>query len=130
MSVRMGVNELADRWKRVAKALPGEDRVRAERIVAMAKRHSSELFYGLDDPLEAAAFSVLIEILKEQDLARAEGGAREPGQPGRTVAGGSGRPGQTGTGKGGCPATGRAGEGTAGAESPGETGPEDRGVDP
>ncbi|MDD1718720.1 MAG: hypothetical protein LUQ25_01550, partial [Methanoregulaceae archaeon] len=42
---------------------------RADRIVAMAKRHSSELFYGMDDPLEAAVFSVLIEIMKEQDLA-------------------------------------------------------------
>jgi hypothetical protein len=86
MSVRMGVNVIADRWKRVARALPGEDRVRAERIVAMAKRHSSELFYGLDDPLEAAVFSVLVEILKEmeREQPRADGGGAGRGgeQPG------------------------------------------------
>ena len=76
LSVRMGVNVLADRWKRVARALPGEDRVRAERIVAMAKRHSSELFYGLDDPLEAAVFSVLVEVLKELERGRPRDGGR------------------------------------------------------
>ena len=33
----------------------------------MAKKHSSEAFYALDDPLEAAMFSVLVEMLKEMD---------------------------------------------------------------
>jgi hypothetical protein len=33
----------------------------------MAKKHSSEAFYALDDPLEAAVFSVLIELLKRMD---------------------------------------------------------------
>ena len=33
----------------------------------MVKMHSSEAFYALDDPLEAAIFSVLIELLKETD---------------------------------------------------------------
>jgi hypothetical protein len=32
--------------------------------------HSSEAFYALDDPLEAAVFSVLVEVMKE--LAEAE----------------------------------------------------------
>jgi hypothetical protein len=36
----------------------------------MAKMHSSEAFYALDDPLEAAVFSVLVEVMKE--LAEAE----------------------------------------------------------
>ena len=36
----------------------------------MAKMHSSEAFYALDDPLEAAVFSVLVELMKE--LAKAE----------------------------------------------------------
>ena len=35
----------------------------------MAKKHSSEAFYALDDPLEAAVFSVLVEMLKEMDTA-------------------------------------------------------------
>jgi hypothetical protein len=33
----------------------------------MAKIHSSEAFYALDDPLEAAIFSVLIEFMKERE---------------------------------------------------------------
>ena len=30
----------------------------------MAKMHSSEAFYALDDPLEAAVFSILVELMK------------------------------------------------------------------
>jgi hypothetical protein len=33
----------------------------------LVKKHSSEAFYALDDPFEAAIFSVLIELLKETD---------------------------------------------------------------
>jgi len=33
----------------------------------MAKKHSSEAFYALDDPMEAAVFSVLLEMVKEMD---------------------------------------------------------------
>lgn len=29
--------------------------------------YSSEAFYALDDPLEAAMFSVLVEIMKERE---------------------------------------------------------------
>jgi len=38
----------------------------------MAKKHSSEAFYALDDPLEAAVFSVLVEILRELERGREE----------------------------------------------------------
>jgi len=31
----------------------------------MAKMHSSEAFYAVDEPLEAAIFSVLVELMKE-----------------------------------------------------------------
>ena len=63
----MGVKELADRWFRARRALTGEDRGRAERLAGMAKRHASEGFDAFDDPLEAAVFSVFIEILRELD---------------------------------------------------------------
>ena len=66
-SVRMGVKELADRWFRARRALRPADQARAERLAEMAKRHASEGFASFDDPLEAAVFSVLIEILKELD---------------------------------------------------------------
>ncbi len=64
MSVRMGVRILTERWERVARTLPGEDRECARRVVEMAKRHSSECFYAFDDPLEAALFSVILELAK------------------------------------------------------------------
>ncbi len=31
------------------------------------KKHSSEAFYAMDDPLEAAIFSVLVEIIKRRE---------------------------------------------------------------
>ncbi|MGD0952911.1 MAG: hypothetical protein ABR985_11065 [Methanotrichaceae archaeon] len=34
-------------------------------LAEMAKMHSSEAFYALDDPLEAAVFSVMVELMKE-----------------------------------------------------------------
>ena len=66
-SVRMGVKEISERWLRARRALRKEDQAYAENLAEMAKRHASEGFYAFDDPLEAAVFSVLIEILKELD---------------------------------------------------------------
>ncbi len=64
MSVRMGVRILTERWERAARTLPGEDRECAQCVVEMARRHASECFYAFDDPLEAAFFSVVIELAK------------------------------------------------------------------
>jgi hypothetical protein len=36
-------------------------------IADMGKSHSSEAFFGCDDPLESVVFSVLLEIQKLQD---------------------------------------------------------------
>ena len=65
-SVRMGVQEVSVRWARAGRAMKKEDLPYALELAQMAKRHSSEAFYALDDPLEAAVFSVLIELLKER----------------------------------------------------------------
>ncbi len=65
VSVRMGVNEIAGRWARVARAMRCGDAVYAEQVVAMTKTYASEAFYAFDDPLEAAIFSVLICMCKE-----------------------------------------------------------------
>jgi hypothetical protein len=59
-SVRMGVNDIAGRWGRAARAMRRDDAARADKVVAMAKTYASEAFYAFDDPLEAAIFSVLI----------------------------------------------------------------------
>jgi hypothetical protein len=66
-SVRMGVKEVSARWSRASKALRKEDQVYGQMIAEMARKHSSEAFYALDDPLEAAVFSVLVEIMKGKD---------------------------------------------------------------
>jgi len=66
VSIRQGVKGLAERWARVPRALRPEDRPYAEQLVASAKMHSSEAFYGCDDPLEAAVFSALVEIARQQ----------------------------------------------------------------
>ena len=66
-SVRLEVKRIAERWMRTAKVLKKEERIYAEKLAEMAKRHSSEAFYLFDDPLEAAIFSVLVELLKRFD---------------------------------------------------------------
>ena len=42
----------------------------------MAKMHSSEAFDALDDPLEAAVFSVLVELMKELAKAKNRAGKK------------------------------------------------------
>jgi hypothetical protein len=38
-----------------------------QKVAEMARKHSSEAFYALDNPLEAAVFSVLVELVKHMD---------------------------------------------------------------
>jgi dihydroxyacetone kinase-like predicted kinase len=66
-SVRMGSQEVAQRWLKASRALNKDDQIYGQRLAEMIKKHSSEAFYALDDPLEAAIFSVLVEFLKETD---------------------------------------------------------------
>jgi len=68
-SIRMGVKDVSARWPKASKALKKEDQIYGQNVAEMAKMHSSEAFYALDDPLEAAVFSVLIEMVKEMDKA-------------------------------------------------------------
>jgi hypothetical protein len=66
-SVRQGVRPIADHWARSSRALKKEDQSYGEEIVKLVKMHSSEAFIACEDPLEAAVFSTLVEILKRQD---------------------------------------------------------------
>lgn len=61
----MGVKDVSARWLKASKSLKKEDQVYGQRLAEMARKHSSEAFYALDDPLEAAVYSVLVEIMKE-----------------------------------------------------------------
>ncbi len=71
-SVRMGVKDVSARWLKASRALKKDDQVYGQEVADMAKRHSSEAFYALDDPLEAAVFSVMVELLKELERRREE----------------------------------------------------------
>ena len=64
-SVRMGVKDVSARWLKESKALKKEDRIYGEMLAEMAKKHSSEAFYALDDSLEAATFSLRVDMIKE-----------------------------------------------------------------
>jgi hypothetical protein len=64
-SIRMSVKDVSARWLKASRAMKKEDQIYGQRLAEMAKKHSSEAFYALDDPLEAVVFSVLAEILKE-----------------------------------------------------------------
>ncbi len=64
--MRLGVKGVAARWMKASKTLKKEDQVCGQRLAEMAKKHSSGAFYALDDPLEAAVFSVLVEMMKKR----------------------------------------------------------------
>jgi hypothetical protein len=68
-SVRMGAKDVSQRWLKASKALKKEDQVYGQRLAEMAEKHSSEAFYALDDPLDAAVFSALVEMVKEMNKA-------------------------------------------------------------
>lgn len=68
-SFRMGVKDVSVRWLKASKALKKEDQIYGQKLSEMATKHSCEAFYALDDPLEAAVFSVLVEMVKEMDKA-------------------------------------------------------------
>ena len=68
----MGVKDVSARWLKASKALKKEDQVYGQKLAEMANKHSSEAFYALDAPLEAAVFSVLLELVKEMDKAYRE----------------------------------------------------------
>lgn len=66
----MDVKKMAERWSSVKKALKKEDKGVADKLVAMIKKHSNEVFYNFSDPLEAAVFSALLEMQKQIDEMR------------------------------------------------------------
>ena len=73
-SIRQGVNAATGRWARSARALPdGKQQACGEKLAALAKSHSSEAFFVCEDPLEAALFSVFVEMIRHRDEQGREG---------------------------------------------------------
>jgi hypothetical protein len=63
----MSAKDVSAKWLKASRALKKEDQVLGQKLAEMAKMHSNEAFYALDDPLEAAVFSVLIELIREME---------------------------------------------------------------
>jgi len=64
--IKIYVDVIANRWKKTSRAMLGLNRIYAERVIQKMTANSELTFGGLTDPLEAAVFSVLIEM--ERDL--------------------------------------------------------------
>jgi hypothetical protein len=62
VSVRQGVNSIANRWERASKKYQC-----GKRVAQVAKRYSSEGFVGCDDPLESVLFSIGVEMQKDTE---------------------------------------------------------------
>lgn len=73
---REDLHETADRWLRARRALPAADQPHAERLAEMIRAHATDRLVVIGDPLEAAMFSLLIEMVKEQT---ADNGTRSAG---------------------------------------------------
>ena len=64
--IKIYVDVIANRWKKTSRAMLGLNRIYAEKVIQKMTANSETTFNGLIDPLEAAVFSVLIEM--EWDL--------------------------------------------------------------
>jgi len=64
---REDIHETADRWLRAARALRAADRPYAERLSAMIRIHATDRLPVIRDPLEAAVFSLLVELAKAHE---------------------------------------------------------------
>ena len=64
---RDDMHQAADRWLRARRALPAADQPHAERLAEMIRAHATDRLRAIEDPLEAAMFSLLIELVKEHN---------------------------------------------------------------
>ena len=62
---REDLHETADRWLRARRAVPAADQPHAERLAEMIRAHATDRLAAIEDPLEAAMFSLLLELVKE-----------------------------------------------------------------
>ncbi len=72
--IQIFVNVIANRWKKTSRAMLGLNRIYAERVIHKMTANSEATFCGLTDPLEAAVFSVLIEMERDLEEMRANQG--------------------------------------------------------
>jgi hypothetical protein len=59
--------QVADRWMRARRALKAGEQAYAGRLSMMIRTRSRDRVADIGDPLEAALFALLIELVKEWD---------------------------------------------------------------
>lgn len=62
---------ISDRWRRCTRALKRDDQQYGRRLLEILELNRDRNLPGIDDPLEAAIFLALVELLKELDGGRA-----------------------------------------------------------
>jgi len=72
-SIRIGVKKTGMRWQRARQNLEREDRPYADRLTRMAEAHIARGASAFEDPLEAAVYSVFLEMLKELERKKDRG---------------------------------------------------------
>jgi hypothetical protein len=75
--MKTAVREIADRWTWGSRALVAESQPCGYQLAAMLRRHGNDNVAMFDDPLEAALFFVLIELVKVKDEVKRERADRE-----------------------------------------------------
>jgi hypothetical protein len=80
-SVRQELKGVAERWERAARGSPAYRTRAGTRIAGWSAKHASEAFFGCDDPVEAALFSALVELQREQGSGAAGGGSDDAVDP-------------------------------------------------
>lgn len=63
-SVRQTLKGTLRHWEKAGTGIRGEGRGHIQLVVAMAKEHGSESFYGFTDPSETAIFSAFVEMAR------------------------------------------------------------------
>jgi hypothetical protein len=74
LSVRQGINIIAERWARASRTLKREDIPLGRETADLAKTHASEAFVGCDIPLEGIIFSAMVEMGKRREKGDAKDG--------------------------------------------------------
>ncbi len=64
-SLRQEIDALIERWEKYKKSMRAEDSHIMDSLIKDVKKHAGEASYALDDPLEAAILSILIEIKRK-----------------------------------------------------------------
>lgn len=70
MTGNQTAEQFASRWLRAQRALKAGDRAAAGRLLSVIHTCPAGRFAGIQDPLEASLYALLVEVVKELDATR------------------------------------------------------------